>query len=420
VKRALLSDMLALATFIGSFWPLARRAGRHTRVWLLGWTFMLLRNLALLMDDDGSPHGHQVLRLAALWSIELCGLCFLRAAGSVGFRAIPTVFLVEIGAPILIESALSVFAIDAPRLSLVCAAALAAPALHLLLRHRERSASLIQLAVGFALLAVVSVRFILSQPGLVLSLMLCGIFLAAAWHSFSKAAHTTRGVVIAAFGLAGWGLSYPIAWFMNWDATPNLGGAGVMDLPQYFVACGMILSLIEQHVGKTEQLALADPLTGLANLRHFEDRLAGALASASAHGNPIACLVIDVDDFKRINDSLGHPIGDELLKALSVRLAWHIGPRDTLARTGGDEFTALLVGETDEHHLLFIARAMMSAACVPLNVRGHEIPVKLSIGIAVSTYFWPNLSELRRAADEAMYVAKRNGGGHLALAGSPG
>ena len=129
---------------------------------------------------------------------------------------------------------------------------------------------------------------------------------------------------------------------------------------------------------------------------------------------------IDVDNFKQVNDALGHLVGDEFLKALAVRLGWHIGPRDTLARTGGDEFTALLVGEHDADHLHFIGRAMMSAGSVPIIVMGHSIPVNLSIGIAMANEFTPNLGALRKAADDAMYRAKRSGGSKLAIAEESG
>ena len=165
-------------------------------------------------------------------------------------------------------------------------------------------------------------------------------------------------------------------------------------------------------------MATHDPLTDLPNRRRFEERFTEALQEAHEEKTTVACLVIDVDDFKNINDTMGHTAGDQLLTSLAVRLSWHIGPRDILARTGGDEFTAMLAGVTDEHHLRFIASAMMSAASVPVIVEGgRPIDVKISVGIALSPDHADDIDGLLKAADEAMYVAKRRGGNKLVFAG---
>ena len=416
VNRVVLANTFALVTFIGSFWPLARRAGPHARVWLLGWTFILLQNLALLFNDGYPPQNHWS-HLIALWSTELCALCFIRAAGNAPLSTRGVLFLMELAAPVLLQSARFVFAVPSLWMRLLVAALLFVPLAHLLARPLHRTRQTIHLSIGFAVLGAFSLATVRADAELLLDATLCVLFLSAAYVYYAGALRVTRGVPVAAAGLAGWGLTYPLALGLAHLSTPIVIDPILLSLPLYCVAYGMILTLLEEHVGRTERLALADPLTGLANTRHFEDRFARALVTTSLKGNPLACLVIDVDNFKQVNDTLGHPVGDELLKALSVRLAWHIGPRDTLARTGGDEFTAILVGEHDEHHLRFIAQAMMSAASVPLSVHGHKVPVTLSIGIAVATPTTLNLTALRKAADDAMYQAKRRGGGRLAVYG---
>ncbi|WP_089836369.1 GGDEF domain-containing protein [Granulicella pectinivorans] len=416
MNRVVLANTFALMTFIGSFWPLARRAGPHARVWLLGWTFLLLRNLALLFSDDYPPH-NKLAHLAALWCMELCALCFIRAAGNAPLSTRGFLFLIELGLPVLSQAALFVFSVSSYGVRAGAALLCFVPLVHMLVRPLHRTQTYVVLSGGFAVLGVFSFSAARLNAEAVLTATLCAVFVSAAYLYYAGALRVTRGVPVAAAGFVGWGLSYPLAWGLAHLQTPIVVDPILLSLPQYCVAYGMILTLLEEHVGRTERLALADPLTGLANTRHFEDRFARALANTSLHGNPLACLVIDVDNFKTVNDTLGHPVGDELLKALSVRLAWHIGPRDTLARTGGDEFTAILVGEHDEHHLRFIAQAMMSAASVPLSVHGHAVPVTLSIGIAVATPETLNLAALRKAADDAMYQAKRRGGGRLAVHG---
>ncbi len=403
-------------TFVGSFWPLARRAGPHARMWLLGWTFILLQNLTLLFSDGNGPT-HSTAEWLALWATELCALCFIRAAGNAPLSTRGFLFLLELAAPVLLQSTLFVFTQPSLWMRLMVATLLFVPLAHMLARPRHRTPQTLPLAIGFALLGIFSLSALGLDRIIVLNATLCVLFLSAAYVYYAGALRVTRGVPVAAAGLAGWGLTYPLALGLAHLATPIVVDPILLSLPLYCVAYGMILTLLEEHVGRTERLALADPLTGLSNTRHFEDRFASALATTSLRGNPLACLVIDVDNFKQVNDTLGHPVGDELLKALSVRLAWHIGPRDTLARTGGDEFTAILVGEHDEHHLRFIAQAMMSAASVPLIVHGHAVPVTLSIGIAVATPETLNLAALRKAADDAMYQAKRRGGGRLAVHG---
>jgi diguanylate cyclase (GGDEF)-like protein len=149
----------------------------------------------------------------------------------------------------------------------------------------------------------------------------------------------------------------------------------------------------------------------------FEYRLGEAIEEYARTGTPVACLVIDVDKFKYINDTFGHPVGDGLLQALAKRLSWNLGPRDMLARTGGDEFTAVIVEAADEYHVRFIAGAMMAAGCVPVSIKQHAIDVHISIGIAVSPQDGRDSNALHKAADDAMYRAKRHGGGVIVFAG---
>ena len=179
----------------------------------------------------------------------------------------------------------------------------------------------------------------------------------------------------------------------------------------------MILTLIEEHVRRTEALALHDSLTGLPNRRLFEDRLEQALAVAPNTGTMLACLVIDVDNFKQTNDTLGHSVGDGLLQAIAARLSWHIHPGDTLARTGGDEFAVVLPRLQSLEHLRFTVGAMMSATSAPVIVGDHAVRVGLSIGIALYPDAADDADGLRRRADDAMYEAKRNGGNRFAYAG---
>jgi diguanylate cyclase (GGDEF)-like protein/PAS domain S-box-containing protein len=154
--------------------------------------------------------------------------------------------------------------------------------------------------------------------------------------------------------------------------------------------------------------AFHDVLTGLANRALFEEHLVQALARARRHHQPVAVLFLDLDDFKTINDSLGHEAGDELLRAVAIRIAGVVRAEDTAARLGGDEFAVLAETSQHEDEAQVIATRLLSALAEPFEVAGRELHVSASLGLA-----WSDGSigvrELMRDADTAMYAAKDTG-----------
>lgn len=154
--------------------------------------------------------------------------------------------------------------------------------------------------------------------------------------------------------------------------------------------------------------ALQDPLTKLPNRTLLADRLDTALARAERHRTEAAVLFCDLDQFKNVNDSLGHAAGDELLVAVGRRLCGCVGADDTVARFGGDEF-AILVGDTARTDLRELAERILRALEEPFAVRGMEVFLAGSIGIATGG---GRTEDLLRNADLAMYEAKRRGVGY--------
>lgn len=160
-------------------------------------------------------------------------------------------------------------------------------------------------------------------------------------------------------------------------------------------------------------LAMYDPLTRLPNRRLFEDRLARSLARAEREGHEVAVLFVDLDGFKRVNDSLGHRGGDRLLEEVAERLVHCFRKVDTVARFGGDEFTALIESRSIDELLELLAGRLRAAFEEPFRILDTEVRVQASFGLVRSSALEGPLGsdDLLRYADVAMYQAKAAGGG---------
>jgi diguanylate cyclase (GGDEF)-like protein len=174
-------------------------------------------------------------------------------------------------------------------------------------------------------------------------------------------------------------------------------------------------------------LAYFDTLTGLPNRESFRRRLIAILDTARSSDRPLAMLYIDLDNFKRINDTLGHSIGDELLCVAAERLRSSLRADDEVARTsvpagrsvlarlGGDEFVVILTDLAVPADASAVAQRIINALMKPMQLEGHEILITPSVGIAVFPTDGASAGELSRHADLAMYFAKRNGPGQFAF-----
>jgi diguanylate cyclase (GGDEF)-like protein len=160
---------------------------------------------------------------------------------------------------------------------------------------------------------------------------------------------------------------------------------------------------------RARQLAAYDQLTGFANRSLFQDRLEQAVSAARRNRQKLAVLFVDLDDFKRVNDSLGHLAGDALLRLAAQRIASCLRKSDTGARLGGDEFAVLLTGLADEGDAARVAEKLLDALREPIALRGRTHRITASIGLTVFPRDASSAEDLLKRADAAMYAAKAGG-----------
>lgn len=195
--------------------------------------------------------------------------------------------------------------------------------------------------------------------------------------------------------------------FLSLDITPLFDVDGTLR--------GRIVTLRDVTDRKQHELSLAtmafhDPLTRLANRRKFQEEVELAMQRSCDTGKDFAVLYFDLNRFKHVNDSLGHDIGDELLKYVAARIASILRKPDMVARMGGDEF-AVLLHNADERGVERVVERMLENVERPFNIGEHTLTVGLSIGAAFYPADGQTLIQLLRHADSAMYRAKSQGGG---------
>ena len=161
---------------------------------------------------------------------------------------------------------------------------------------------------------------------------------------------------------------------------------------------------------KISHMARHDALTGLPNRVLFHEQLEQGLRRTGS-GDQLAVLCLDLDHFKDINDSLGHPIGDALLKEVGRRLKATVGESDTVARLGGDEFAVVQIGRSEEAAARCLAGRLVEVISAPYEIDDHQIVIGVSIGISLSPQDGSNADELLKNADLALYRAKADGRG---------
>jgi diguanylate cyclase len=243
-------------------------------------------------------------------------------------------------------------------------------------------------------------------PTLAFEAVLFIVYLGCAIHFWYTYRRATAGAFITIAGFFAWASVFvagPSIMFF----FPNLHLEDeVWNLPKYVVAVGMIMILLEDQLEHNKYLALHDELTGLPNRRLFQDRLDSAIERARRTGAHVALLLIDLDNFKLVNDTAGHHAGDELLKHVGNLFTGRVRRSDTVARTGGDEFSVILEEPMTRADAGRVGKTLSKLLDEPVTFGGKELRVGASVGIAVFPDDAANSEALRIAADLRMYAGK--------------
>lgn len=181
------------------------------------------------------------------------------------------------------------------------------------------------------------------------------------------------------------------------------------------LAVGRDISGQQETEERLRHMATHDALTGLPNRSLLSDRVRMAIAQSRRTGEGFALLALDLDGFKKVNDALGHQLGDALLRVAAARLSETLRDVDTLARVGGDEFVAVLPEAVSDAEIYAIARRMISVMQMPFDIQGHTLYIGTSIGAAVFPQHGDGEVKLLAHADTAMYRAKEIGKGRCVI-----
>jgi diguanylate cyclase (GGDEF)-like protein len=225
------------------------------------------------------------------------------------------------------------------------------------------------------------------------------------WYSYRR---FSAGALITIVGFCGWAVVFLISPLAG-ALLPNPQiESEVLNLPKFVVAVGMILLLLEDQIEHNKYLALHDELTGLPNRRLFLDRLTLALERCRRMETKAALLVVDLDHFKQVNDSLGHHAGDLLLQRVSSLFSTRVRRYDTVARTGGDEFSVILEEPTDRSNANLVAQSLLQLLEEPVQLLNRQLKVGASIGVAIFPDDAADMEALCIFADLQMYECKRS------------
>ncbi len=412
----LLPDLAAMATLLTILYFLRRRhLQERVGLWLVGLLFIFLESIAHAFYAPSGPR-HIPSHIIALDAYLAAGVIFLWAAAQPLYPRPSTLRYLLINT-LPLAAVLTTYGLDVRRpviyLAFIACGLVLGVISPLVLNRTWRLGQawwlvLVQLAIWIPTWFFASHgQYRDAAYYLLFLLYLC----IAVVFQLSLPRKSLGKVAIVA-GFIVWALVFFLhSWVTNHPQFIPVA-AEVWDWQKFLVTIGMLLVMLEQQVASNEWYALHDQLTGLPNRRLFEDRLTSALLACQRNHTRAAILMIDLNGFKQINDSLGHEVGDELLQHVARNLRNSIRVPDTLARLGGDEFIIIATDLPADLSSSLIADRSLDrishALRKPFVVAGSNLTITGSVGIAIYPDDTTDEVLLRRLADERMYEQKRN------------
>jgi len=408
-----LPDLAAVALLACAFLSVARRSKMaESGIWLTAWIMIALHFASSILAPLPGFAGN-FAGFISLGALVWAGLLFMFAL--VPYRAeqrsVPWMGV----ALTLANTVYCAIITFAPSSRALIPAALlfsAAPLAVTLYSLRKFNHPLRWSVVGLYSALAVFLLMVQFRPGdgtsLALNAVLFCVYFGCCIHCWAFYRRTTTGTFITVAGFFAWASVFVVGPTLM-AMLPTLQiESEVWNLPKYVVAVGMILLLLEEQIEHNKYLALHDELTGLPNRRLFQDRLESSLERARRTGEHAALLLIDLDHFKRVNDTLGHHVGDMLLQHVGMILSGRARRSDTVARTGGDEFSVILEEPTSREEAQGVGHSLIQLLNEPLTISGHSLRVGASIGIAVFPDDATTMESLCIAADLRMYAKKHS------------
>lgn len=413
---SVLPDLAAVGLLTGAFASVARRNQTHiSKIWLTGWLMIAIHFASFLFINIDGPIGILAM-IVGLSALTWAGLLFMWA--SVPYR--------EEGssrwmlALLIIANTLYITLATIPGVpgwSLNIAAPLFAvfPLCVALSTVKQFDSPLRWTVVGLYCALSVFILLVQHHPNsgteTALDGVLFTVYLGCCIHFWIAYRRGTAGAFITIAGFLAWASVFVIGPLML-NLFPKVTVEGeVWNLPKFIVAIGMILLLLEDQIEHNQHLALHDHLTSLPNRRLYQDRLASALERARRSGTHTALLIVDLDRFKQVNDSLGHHIGDLVLQRVATLFSSRVRRSDTVARTGGDEFSIILEEPTSREDALLVGRSLIDLLKDPLDLGDQTVRIGASVGVAVYPEDALEMESLCIAADLRMYDAKNRSQG---------
>jgi len=406
-----LPDLFAVALLAWAFASVARRSHAPvSKIWLTAWLLICLHFAAFMFLTAPGRWGI-LATVVGLVAIIWPGILFMW--GSIPYAKIPSAPWM-LGA-LLTANTLYVCALVIPSPPwLLTAAAILIGAGPLIVASSNLPRFSHPLRWGTVALYLALSVFLLSAQSwrpddgnLELNAVLFTVYFGCCIHFGYRYRNATAGTCITIAGFLAWSGVFVVSPMLTMYFPAMHIESEVWNLPKYVVAVGMILLLLEEQIEHNKHLALHDVLTGLPNRRLFQDRLEGAVERARRSGIRAALLMVDLDHFKQVNDTLGHHVGDLLLERVASLFNARVRRSDTVARTGGDEFSVILEGPTSWEEAEMVGRSLLEMLTDPMELNGHIVRIGASMGISIFPDDATDNEALCVSADVRMYDNKR-------------